>query len=44
MEVSWIEMSFRMLFWVVACYVAAEAMGGSALTSYQTRDKPEAEQ
>lgn len=39
MEVSWIEMSFRVLFWVVAFYVAAEAMGGSALTSYETRDK-----
>jgi hypothetical protein len=39
MDMSWIEPSFQVLFWVLACYVAAEAMGGSALTSYQTRDK-----
>lgn len=41
MDMNWIEMSFQVLFWALACYVAAEAMGGSALTSYQTRDKSE---
>ena len=39
MDINWIEMSVRVLFWALACYVATEALGGSALTSYQTRDR-----